>query len=756
MEPTRFTVRRQKTSAGDYSVTVSDAAGNITVHCPAHRPQPDALTATPLRHCPCQYGQNGQAYTELLPRAVLRLPICVGHRCLKRKCKRIAEPTSPSPTPGCAATATVQISENILPRPLPYSKPLRSTASVKTGTALQVQPSEAKRPSSSSGARKASLGPPASIAAGNYTVTVTDAAEFRLCPGCHTSPTPLKLPQSHRTRQHRKCRRQVTASATGGNPDFSFRWDNGETAAQAAQLAPGTHTVTITDAARHRHRPNLREYPALTIAIQQTAEINCFGENGTYALQVQPSGGKVLFQFQGARNTTGRPPTFAAGNYTVTVTDAAGIPAPPRLPYQPDALKASATATAPASTGNADGQATASATGGNPDFSFRWDNGETAAQAAQLAPGTHTVTITDAKGAATATVEISENILPCPLPYSRPLRSTVSVKIYRPPGAALRRQNFPVPVEPGFTFTGHTRRFAAGNYTVTVTDAAGNSASAQAAIPQPDALKASATTTAPASTGNADGQATASATGGNPDFSFRWDNGETAAQAAQLAREPTPSPSPTPGCAATATVEISENILPLTIAIQQTAEINCFGEKQHALQVQPSGGKILPVPGSQDTYRAKFPPPRCRQLYRHRHRCCRNSRLRPGCHTSPTPLKPATATAPASTGNADGQATASATGGNPDFSFRWDNGETAAQAAQLAREPTPSPSPTPRVRRHRHRRNFREYPALVPLPYSRPLRSTAFGENHTAPRCSPPRQGVPSSSSGEPGMAFVA
>ena len=88
-------------------------------------------------------------------------------------------------------------------------------------------------------------------------------------------------------------------------------------------------------------------------------------------------------------------------------------------------------------------------------------------------------------------------------------------------------------------------------------------------------------------------------------------------------------------------------------------------------------------------------------------------RLRPGCHTSPTPLKlPQRTTAPASTGNADGQATASATGGNPDFSFRWDNGETAAQAAQTrSGNPLRHHHRCQGVRRNRHRRNFREYPA---------------------------------------------
>ncbi|MCB9274376.1 MAG: SprB repeat-containing protein [Lewinellaceae bacterium] len=68
-----------------------------------------------------------------------------------------------------------------------------------------------------------------------------------------------------------------------------------------------------------------------------------------------------------------------------------------------------------------------------------------------------------------------------------------------------------------------------------MTDASGQSESANITITEPTALQATAMATSPASTGNADGQAKASVTGGTAPYSYAWDNGEAAATATKLA-----------------------------------------------------------------------------------------------------------------------------------------------------------------------------------------------------------------------------
>ncbi|HRD83531.1 MAG TPA: OmpA family protein, partial [Saprospiraceae bacterium] len=61
----------------------------------------------------------------------------------------------------------------------------------------------------------------------------------------------------------------------------------------------------------------------------------------------------------------------------------------------------------------ADGRAIAAAQGGKAPYSYRWDNGETAAQAERLPAGNHAVTISDAGGCTQVlSVEIPVRILP--------------------------------------------------------------------------------------------------------------------------------------------------------------------------------------------------------------------------------------------------------------------------------------------------------------------------------------------------------
>lgn len=97
------------------------------------------------------------------------------------------------------------------------------------------------------------------------------------------------------------------------------------------------------------------------------------------------------------------------GNYTVTVVDGGNCSATATAAVGPPATALLATATATPSQGN-NGTATAGATGGTAPFSFLWNTGATAADIQQLAPGTYTVTVTDANGCTATASSIVINI----------------------------------------------------------------------------------------------------------------------------------------------------------------------------------------------------------------------------------------------------------------------------------------------------------------------------------------------------------
>ncbi|WP_255038020.1 SprB repeat-containing protein [Lacihabitans soyangensis] len=197
------------------------------------------------------------------------------------------------------------------------------------------------------------------LAAGTYTVTVTDAN------GCQKTATvsitqPTALVASISTQTNVLCNGASTGSATvtvsGGNPLFSNT------------TAPLGGTATITT-----------------------------NVSPTYIYSWAPSGGT-------AATATG----LSAGTYTVTVTDANACQKTATVNItQPAALVASISAqTNVICNGASTGSATVTASGGNPNYTYSWaPSGGTAATASGLAAGIYTVTVTDANGCQkTATV----------------------------------------------------------------------------------------------------------------------------------------------------------------------------------------------------------------------------------------------------------------------------------------------------------------------------------------------------------------
>jgi hypothetical protein len=124
--------------------------------------------------------------------------------------------------------------------------------------------------------------------------------------------------------------------------------------------------------------------------------------------------------------------------------------------------------------GGADGEATASATGGCPTYTYLWDDGQTTAVATGLAAGLHTVIITDGLGNAdTVSVTLTE-------PATAVDASATTTDESCVPGADGSIDLTPTGGSPSYTFlwsdgavTEDRTGLIAGTYTVTVTDTAG-------------------------------------------------------------------------------------------------------------------------------------------------------------------------------------------------------------------------------------------------------------------------------------------
>ena len=440
---------------------------------------------------------------------------------------------------------------------------------------------------------------PNNIAPGSYTVTVTDSngktksAKTKVEDPRFTVIMELKKAESVPGAKDGS----AEVKTVGGTAPFKYRWDNDETTSPAVKLSGGSHSVTVTDQSGCNAIGSIaikQNLAVLEATISETTPIPCAG--GNTILKVDVTGGKGPYQYEWSKPSmeNAQPSGVTAGTYTLTVVDAAGGKTVTSITLvQPSALSAIATVQAPASTGGSDGKASTSTRGGSSPYTYRWDNGETAEQASQLSPGVHTVTVTDANGCTiTAKVTISENILP----LSAVIEETGQINCFGgKAGLEVKVNGGKGPYEflwsnpklVGYQPTG----VQAGTYTVTITDAAGGRTTTVFTLKQPAELSATTSLEAAASTASNDGRATVQATGGTSPYQYRWDDNETTDRNKRLSPGVhTVTVSDVYGCSTTTTVDVSENILPLTAKIEQTGPITCNGGTT-GLKVRVAGGK---------------------------------------------------------------------------------------------------------------------------------------------------------------------
>src|SRR6185436_9828546 len=162
------------------------------------------------------------------------------------------------------------------------------------------------------------------LSAGTYTVTVTDNH------GCSAQQTytvnqpPCTLNLSA-TRVNVTCHDNadgtINVTTSGAQGSVSYLWNDGATTEDRSGLAPGTYTVTATDAGNCTSTitKTITEPATLVITGVVTDVTITSGNNG--AIDVSVAGGTLGFQYLWNNGTITEDRTgLPAGTYTVTVT----------------------------------------------------------------------------------------------------------------------------------------------------------------------------------------------------------------------------------------------------------------------------------------------------------------------------------------------------------------------------------------------------------------------------------------------------
>ncbi|MBC7776840.1 MAG: HYR domain-containing protein [Phycisphaerae bacterium] len=365
------------------------------------------------------------------------------------------------------------------------------------------------------------------LTAGTYIVSVTDGENCTASATIViTQPAPL-LANASATGETANNANNGTATAnpTGGTAGYTYNWSNGGTTKTITNLAPGSYTVLVTDAkgCTAVQTVTVNAFGCSLQGAVSATNVTCNGaNNGTATVTLTGAANPIAYLWSNGA-TTQSVNNLAPGTYTVGILDGNNCPAVFSTSIgEPPALSANASATGVTSNGASDGTATANPTGGTPNYTYVWSNSATTQTITGLAPGSYTVVVTDSKGCSSQqTVNVSA--------FNCALSATVSSANVLCFGGADGQAT--IAVSGGalpYTYlwsngstTQTATNLAAGNYTVSATDAAGCSVAQSVGITQPAQLVATLLAVQNVlCPHDMNGGAQIAATGGTPPYTF--------------------------------------------------------------------------------------------------------------------------------------------------------------------------------------------------------------------------------------------
>jgi hypothetical protein len=439
------------------------------------------------------------------------------------------------------------------------------------------------------------------IGAGNYRLTISDSESCTAWAAMTlTQPAPLASNTSAVAQSSNGVNNgSATANPTGGVAPYTFVWNTGATTASIQDLAPNSYSVTVSDAngcSTVQTVPVSSFNCAIDVQIAAQTNVSCNGlSNGRANILI--TGATISYTINWSNGQTG-PSLFAfglaAGDYSVTVADAAGCQDIETFTItQPAPLTINTTSTPQTVVGVNNGTASAVVSGGTGTFTYTWSNGATGQSIVNLVPGIYTVTASNSSGCS-ATQSVSVASASCLLTANVAVTS-VSCLGGNNGTAALNVENsngnLTILWSNGSSNT-QVSNLAAGNHSVTVTDATGCQVIQNFVITQPSSTFTVniLSQTNPTCTTLSNGTATVLAAGGQ--YTYLWSNGTIGNTATNLsANTYTVTATNALGCTASQTVLVFalDNIAPVITACPPN-QVRCLAQN----------AQVLPIPTVND------------------------------------------------------------------------------------------------------------------------------------------------------------
>jgi uncharacterized repeat protein (TIGR01451 family) len=435
----------------------------------------------------------------------------------------------------------------------------------------------------------------ASLAAGNYFVTVTDVN------GCSATSSgsvgdvdgPSLTATSVMVSCYGGSNGSVTLLVSGGTPPIGYFWSNGATVQNISGLTVGIYNVTATDnfGCMGVASASISQPDPLQIDGTQT-NVNCFGQSSG-SINISVTGGTPGFTYawSDGSSTDQNRIGLAAGTYIVTVTDVNSCTDSKTMvitqPLVP--LGSSTIVSHILCNGNTNGQVDLTVTGGTGPYTYLWSNAATTQDITGLSAGTYSVTITDANGCQTNTSAIVNQ--PAILSLNT---SKTDVLCFGNSTGAIDLTVTGGTLPYSFAWSNNESsedltNLSVGVYGVTVTDANGCSDITSQTILQPLELSLASTKVDVLCFGSATGSIDLTVSGGESPFIYIWSNGSNNEDISLLAAgNYTVTVTDDNNCTTSLTVSVSQSDIIVVNGFEK--DVTCNGGIDGEITLTVNGG----------------------------------------------------------------------------------------------------------------------------------------------------------------------
>jgi gliding motility-associated-like protein len=517
--------------SGVYDITVSDAGGcSATTSVPITQPQELTLT-TQVEPVLCAGGSNGgltlninggtPSY-DIIWSTGDTTPIISG---LTQGLYSVTVTDSL----GCSATHTASVFTQYN---LVVSSAVTNTSCGQSNGSLTISVTGGSGNYTYNWALGGSGTTQSNLAAGTYTVTVEDAVGCSVVQNIVVSSTSgLNVNVSVTNAQ---CSNPTTgvlsASVTGGTGPYTYLWSTGSTNGNISGLTPGSYFLTVTDATGcsdiSEHTVGLGGN--LQLAVNTTAA-TCQSNNGSATVLVANGTAPFTYSWSTTSQNTPTATGFAAGVYSVTVTDALGCSS--SASFSVNGINTPSVSVNVLDNNCANGSIGAvdiTLQGGIAPITFEWSNGATTEDISGLYNGIYAVTVTDSTNCPVVTFGT----------INSPEALILEADMYEVVCNGDSTGSVDVTVHSGATpytylwsnsaTTEDVSNLASGSYDITVIDGNGCSVNTSVTVTEPDAIVGSVDTLNPTTCYNGfDGNVDVSVTGGVGPYTYNWSNGDT-------------------------------------------------------------------------------------------------------------------------------------------------------------------------------------------------------------------------------------